>query len=662
MRRTRVSTSVLSRYYLGRYQEHVRVSSRTLSATLGFTLLLGLAFVNAPAAQAVSASAKTTFIASLTSAAQKAQRTWGVPASVSIAQAIENTNWGTSTLAKSKNYFNVRCGATMDAEGFASLAAKQVGKPYVLGAEAAISNANPSRFDCSELVEWLYGRSGNKITDLAAAQYNATKKVTGSPKVGDLVFLRNNPARSNGIGHVAVLTAKLASGDWRIIEARGRAYGVVKTTLSYWKSRSYYAGLRRQSVFALAKTDGVALASVRSAYQASCVAITASGKTVKYRTYSSVANGFADHAALVTSDADYKAAAAARPDVADYVDAIAKVENSNPSDYAKTLKSLISQYDLTQYDVVPLTIVLLSGANGFKVSALQNLLLQAGYSVKASGNYDAATVAAVKKFQSAKGLESDGEAGPKTLAALFAELKSGSTATHRVAALHALLTGIGYRTDSGTTFGSTTVASVKSFQSVAGLSASGTVTTNTWSALFMAVVPGTPTVTGTATIGQTLTASAGSWGPGTVTLAYQWYRDSAAISGATKNSYTVTADDAGAEITVRVTGSRSPYIRTTRSSASTDEVAKGTLTTGIPKISGTPTVGKTLTAAPGTWGPSPVTVTYQWYRGATAIPKATAKTYVLTSSDKKKSITVAVTGAKTGYRTVSTTSKAVVIG
>ena len=41
------------------------------------------------------------------------------------------------------------------------------------------------------------------------------------------------------------------------------------------------------------------------------------------------------------------------------------------------------------------------------------------------------------------------------------------------AALHALLTGIGYRTDSGTTFGSTTVASVKSFQSVAGLSASG---------------------------------------------------------------------------------------------------------------------------------------------------------------------------------------------
>ncbi|HRM76594.1 MAG TPA: hypothetical protein PLI13_18085, partial [Paracoccus sp. (in: a-proteobacteria)] len=54
---------------------------------------------------------------------------------------------------------------------FASLADDQVGKPYVLGAEAAISNPNPPKFDCSELVEWLYGRSGNRITDLAAWQY-----------------------------------------------------------------------------------------------------------------------------------------------------------------------------------------------------------------------------------------------------------------------------------------------------------------------------------------------------------------------------------------------------------------------------------------------------------------------------------------------------------
>lgn len=137
------------------------------------------------------------------------------------------------------------------AAAFAKLLDAQVGKPYVLGAEASISDPNPKAFDCSELVQWAFGRSGNKITDLAAAQYDATRPVTGTPKVGDLVFLRNNPARSNGIGHVAILTKKLAGGDWRIVEARGHAYGVVRTTLSYWKGRAHYAGIRRLPSFSL---------------------------------------------------------------------------------------------------------------------------------------------------------------------------------------------------------------------------------------------------------------------------------------------------------------------------------------------------------------------------------------------------------------------------
>lgn len=138
------------------------------------------------------------------------------------------------------------------ASTFRREALAQVGKPYVLGAEAALSNDNPPRFDCSELVEWLFGRNGTPIGDLAAAQYGKTQAVTGSPRVGDLVFLRNNPARWNGIGHVAVLTAPLPSGDWEIVEARGRAAGVVKTTLSYWRTRRYYTGVRRFPAFRLA--------------------------------------------------------------------------------------------------------------------------------------------------------------------------------------------------------------------------------------------------------------------------------------------------------------------------------------------------------------------------------------------------------------------------
>lgn len=154
--------------------------------------------------------------------------------------------------------------ALMTAANFATLALAQVGKPYVLGAEASIGNANPARFDCSELVEWLFGRNATPIGDLAAAQYSRTKAATGTPRVGDLVSLRNNPARSNGVGHVAVIVSGKggvkhvgagqyeAIGEPVIVEARGRAYGVVKTTLSYWKTRKYYTGLRRFPGFKLA--------------------------------------------------------------------------------------------------------------------------------------------------------------------------------------------------------------------------------------------------------------------------------------------------------------------------------------------------------------------------------------------------------------------------
>lgn len=128
---------------------------------------------------------------------------------------------------------------------FITLARKQVGKRYILGAEAKPSNPNPASFDCSELVEWLFHRAGAPITDLAAAQFNATVKVTGAPRTGDLVFLRNNPARPNGIGHVAVITAKLAHGDFEVVEARGRKFGVVRSTLSYWRNRRHFAGVRR---------------------------------------------------------------------------------------------------------------------------------------------------------------------------------------------------------------------------------------------------------------------------------------------------------------------------------------------------------------------------------------------------------------------------------
>jgi len=608
-------------------------------------------------AASVSDSAKKSFISSLVSAAQSSQRTYGVPASVSIAQAIVNTDWGTSTLAKSaKNFWGTRCTRSLTPTQFAALADAQVGKAYVLGAEVKSSNPNPTKFDCSELVEWLYSRSGNKITDLAAAQYNATKAVSGSPRVGDLVFLRNNPARSNGIGHVAILTEKLSNGDWRIIEARGRAYGVVRSTLSYWKTRKYYAGLRRQSSFILAGTEGVALAANTFSQQSSCISITTNGSSVRYSKYSSPSYSFAEHADQVANSRDYAAARAVMSDKNAYIDAIAKIEQSKTAaDYAKKLRAVIADYNLSDYDVVPFNLVLVSGNSGDKVTALQYLLKKAGISVSITGTYNSATVSAVKKFQSSKKLTTDGEAGPKTFDALFGTVSSGSSGDG-VNAAKTLLSLVGYPVAGGTKLSGDTANSVKAFRADQGLSASANIDSNTWKKLFMSITPApTPSLTGKAQVAETLRANPGSWLSG-ASLSYQWYRNGTAIAGADTTSYTLQPEDAGAVVSFAATGSKPAMTSVTRRAA-TATVAKADLTTvPTPAISGSAAAGATLTATPGSWAPGPVSFGYQWLRDGKPISGATAATYRLQSADIGTVIKVNITGSRAGYNPVTRSS------
>ena len=72
-----------------------------------------------------------------------------------------------------------------------------------------------------------------------------------------------------------------------------------------------------------------------------------------------------------------------------------------------------------------------------------------------------------------------------------------------------------------------------------------------------------------------------------------------------------------------------------------------------PLIYGNIIVGSTLTSTTGTWGGYPApTLTYQWYRGAVAIPSATNNTYVIQVADSGQSITCHVTGTNTnGFAT-----------
>ncbi len=170
------------------------------------------------------------------------------------------------------------------------------------------------------------------------------------------------------------------------------------------------------------------------------------------------------------------------------------------------------------------------------------------------------------------------------------------------------------------------------------------------------LTPGTPSITGTPGVGLPLTAVPGSWGPGSVAFGYQWISGSTDIVGATSSTYTPVAGDAGAQLSVRVTGSETGYVSTSQTSTQTAAVAPGTLTTVTPTITGSAIVGSTLTAVPGTWGPGSVTLGYQWISGSTDITGATASSYLLGAGDLESKISVRVTGTESGYTTASATS------
>lgn len=161
-------------------------------------------------------------------------------------------------------------------------------------------------------------------------------------------------------------------------------------------------------------------------------------------------------------------------------------------------------------------------------------------------------------------------------------------------------------------------------------------------------------ISGTARTGSTLTA--GALTPSAATVTRQWQRASATtgpwtdISGATANTYAIPAGDIGMYVRVSATGTGT-YDGTV-TSAATAKIT--TAVTAIAPISGTPTVGQTLTAGART--PSAATVSYQWKSNGVNITGATNPTYTLTSAELGATITVTVTG--TGNYSGTVTSAA----
>lgn len=128
------------------------------------------------------------------------------------------------------------------------------------------------------------------------------------------------------------------------------------------------------------------------------------------------------------------------------------------------------------------------GSSGSEVKLLQQLLNQHGEQLEVDGGFGAKTDAAVRRFQTRYELGVDGVVGPKTAAALYAKLNTGTGSSltgspplqtgskgAQVETLQRLLNQYGASVTVDGDFGAKTAAAVKAFQKANGLDADGVV-------------------------------------------------------------------------------------------------------------------------------------------------------------------------------------------
>lgn len=193
-----------------------------------------------------------------------------------------------------------------------------------------------------------------------------------------------------------------------------------------------------------------------------------------------------------------------------------------------------------------------------------------------------------------------------------------------------------------------------------------------------------PVLSGTATVGQTLSVTQGTWADGIAYERTEWLRDGAVVG--TGSTYLLTGADATKKVTARVYARRPSYVQENGSGElvvfdpTSFDVESATVAaapvvppggggggstvitnTTKPSIGGTAKVGRTLTANPGTWSTDGLTYAYQWMRDGNAISGATAADYAAVAADRGAALTVLVTASKTGSTSGSATSAPVTV-
>jgi len=177
---------------------------------------------------------------------------------------------------------------------------------------------------------------------------------------------------------------------------------------------------------------------------------------------------------------------------------------------------------------------------------------------------------------------------------------------------------------------------------------------------FTVTAAGSLTVSGTPRVGATLLAlypEYSSPSSGIPSIKTQWYANGKAIKNATNAEYTLVSGDYNKTISITVVGGSLGFNNVTSKATVTGKVAKGVIQ-GSPAAQLDPAGAGVKGVVGGLTEPG-VKFSYQWYRGAAKIAKATKQTYAYTSADANKVITVKITVSKSNYTTVSLTSEGI---
>ena len=170
---------------------------------------------------------------------------------------------------------------------------------------------------------------------------------------------------------------------------------------------------------------------------------------------------------------------------------------------------------------------------------------------------------------------------------------------------------------------------------------------------------GTPALSGSATVGGTVSLDVGTWNPVPTTVQVRWFAGGQPWAATTTRPRSCRArprsdsrSSPGSRPRERATSRRPSTRRRSRSSPGTIPV------TADPTVTGTVQVGSTLQGHAGTWGSllSTVSSTWQWRADGTDIPGATSLTYSVQPGDVGKTLSLAEHLTATGYQATTIVS------